>query len=288
MSCPICEKPLDPKGNVWSPYSLRDFQLGRCAACGFARIVDPRTDFATLYGEQYYCGLGADTLVDYARELVDSETVRFYEWRGVSRAVNTLMNGRRELAWLDYGCGLGGLVRHLRSTGSTTVFGFEEGYAAEQLSAHGLPSIDRSEFPDRAGTFDVVTAIEVLEHVIDPLEPLREIAELLRPGGVLFLTTGNAARHRHALQRWSYVLPDVHVSFFEPATMAKAMSLVGLDPQTHRWLPGYDDIIRYKVLKNLKVHQRRRWERAIPWSIVARGIKIATGLLAHPVGVKLA
>ncbi len=41
------------------------------------------------------------------------------------------------------------------------------------------------------GAFDVVVAIEVIEHLQDPIGFLREVRELLAPGGVAVLTTPN-------------------------------------------------------------------------------------------------
>ena len=61
-----------------------------------------------------------------------------------------------------------------------------------------------------------MTAIEVLEHTLDPLAELRRIRALLRPGGLLLLTTGNAAPFASRLTQWPYVIPEIHVSFFEP------------------------------------------------------------------------
>ena len=47
------------------------------------------------------------------------------------------------------------------------------------------------ENPDRAGTFDVVTCLELIEHVADPAALIDTLSTLLKPGGDLFLSTLN-------------------------------------------------------------------------------------------------
>ena len=75
-----------------------------------------------------------------------------------------------------------------------------------------------------------MTAIEVLEHTLEPLAELRRIRKLLRPGGLLFLTTGNAAPFASDLLRWSYIIPEIHISFFEPSTLEYALHAAGFRP----------------------------------------------------------
>jgi hypothetical protein len=110
--------------------------------------------------------------------------------------------------------------------------------------------------------------------VENPLDVLRRIRALLKPGGLLFYTTGNAHPHRANLVGWSYVIPEVHISFYEPETLRRALEAAGFHPEYRGYLPGYTDILRFKILKNLRVRRRAVWEQAIPWSMVARLVNI--------------
>ena len=145
-----------------------------------------------------------------------------------------------------------------------------------------LTSLDLSS-QNFAATFDVITAIEMLEHALDPIVVLREIRDLLKPGGVLVLTTGNAEPHSPDLTRWAYTsVPDVHVGFFEPATLASALERAGLEPLWPGWVEGYDDVIRFKVLKSLHIRHASIAERALPWRRIAHVVDSRHKVSAMP------
>ncbi len=269
---------------VRGTYSNRDYSLHRCESCHFAFISDPWLEFDQIYDERYYAGKGADPLVDYGFELENPErTVRQYEWRGISAVLKQLTGGISASRCLDYGCGNGGLVRYLRERTEAEALGFEEGQIADQARRLGIPILTRDELGARSGCFDVVMAIEVLEHTIDPLAELRTMRDLLRSGGLLFLTTGNAEPFADRLERWSYVIPEIHVSFFEPRTLATALRLSGFTPASLIPGPGFDNILKFKVLKNLRIHRRGILTDLLP----ARGARLAdrrVRLSEQPIG----
>jgi SAM-dependent methyltransferase len=275
-----------PAGHKRSTFSGQDFVLGRCPACRCARVLNPRTDFAAIYDEGYYEGRGADPKVDYVSELTDERTLRVLEWQAVEGLVSALVPVGPTTRWLDLGCGVGGLVRHLRSKGLNHVVGFDEGNGAAVARSSGLPILDAEQLEAQSGTFDVVTAIEVIEHVVDPIEFLCQVARLLAPGGIFLLTTGNVEQVRGELADWQYVNPDVHVTFLGPTSLTRAYEEVGLQPETQTFQRHHIDLIRYKVLKTLGVRRLAAWQRVVPWGVLARVVDRRYGVTAMPLGRK--
>jgi SAM-dependent methyltransferase len=248
-------------------------------------VANPRLDYDALYDDAYYRGLGADPLVNYMDEIEHPETtIRRFEWRGIWRVVSGIVKTDATTRWLDFGCGVGGLVEFLRNQGVEQAIGFDQGWSLNQLRQRGVPHLTPEELERQRGTFDVVTAIEVLEHVSDPVTELARMHELLRPGGLLFLTTGNAEPYHDRLSNWRYVVPDVHVSFFEPETLALALDKAGFDPAFPGYRPGWDDVIRFKVLKSAGVRRDTLPSRVVPWRLASRIVDRRLRPSAHPVG----
>jgi len=284
--CPICSNPETRRvGSKRGTIQPIDFLLRRCDACGFSYVANPWTDYAAIYTRDYYEGTGVDPRTDYYFELEHPEaTVHRYEWRGLEKVVGSLIDLKKDSNWIDYGCGNGALVRHLRGRGYVNCEGFDEGHIVDDARKLGIPILRREELSARYGTCDVVTSIEVLEHVIEPLEALREMRKLLKPGGLLFLTTGNAEPFRNKIETWDYVTPEIHVSFFEPATVARALELTGFRPAFPGRLPGLKEIIQFKVLKNLDSLRDRWWHHLLPWPLLTYPMDKLRKVSAHPIG----
>ena len=97
-----------------------------------------------------------------------------------------------DAAVLDIGCGTGANLRMLHELGFRRARGIDQspdaiGYCRQK----GLGPIDcgdaaRLPFPD--GTFDLVLATDIIEHLDDDAAGLREVGRILRPGGRALIT----------------------------------------------------------------------------------------------------
>lgn len=108
---------------------------------------------------------------------------------------------------LEVAAGGGGLASTLAKDGSTVVANdlladtltaaLREYHGGERVTVTGGSLFDLSR--DTLGTFDLVIACEVIEHVAHPGDLLARLATLLAPGGRLLVTTPNGAHFRNTL-----------------------------------------------------------------------------------------
>lgn len=103
---------------------------------------------------------------------------------------------------LDVGCGDGALSLLVQPK-VAEVHGIEWAqHAMERAQTRGVLvrrcDLNRDSFPYEDGWFDAVACVDVIEHVLDPRRLLKEIHRILRPDGVVILTTPNV-RYIHFL-----------------------------------------------------------------------------------------
>ena len=94
---------------------------------------------------------------------------------------------------LDLGCGQGTFLNRVISLNKFQVTG-ADGYHYPELDSAKIPflKIDlNSTLPIDDQTFDIVTAIEVIEHLENPRHFIREIHRILKPKGLAIITTPN-------------------------------------------------------------------------------------------------
>jgi SAM-dependent methyltransferase len=138
---------------------------------------------------------------------------------------------------LDVGCGTGLNAQHLAAKGHTVVGIDLSPVAIEKFRQKGFDGsvcdLERDgAAPFSDGSFDLAFASEVIEHIGDTETFLTEIKRLLRPEGVLLLSTPNSAF-------WPYRILSVlgrtpseyqhpgHVRFFSKRHLANAIRSAG-------------------------------------------------------------
>jgi SAM-dependent methyltransferase len=198
-----------------------------CSVCGHIR-TDPRIAderLGELYDDAYYLGAGFDRTINY--EGTVSPSTRDENSRIVATVRDALDRPLAGARWLDLGCGTGTLLAAIRDAGAGG-FGFDDSPAAmSSCGRKGLPILERRELEALRGTFDVASAIEVIEHVPDPVGLVRYLASIVRPGGVVYVHTGNWNLVRHLPGR-PYLMPEGHIQYFTPQTMRSVFAKCGV------------------------------------------------------------
>ena len=155
----------------------------------------------------------------------------YFGWQTSVGAVGAVLNQRKFLPWirgnqtvLDFGCGNGALLAAL--PGAEKI-GVEVGREARVAAASkGLSVVERTaEVPD--ASVDVVISNHALEHVERPLDELRELRRVLRPGGVaVFVVPINDWRSDRAFDPSD---PNHHLYTWTPQLFGNLLTDAGFE-----------------------------------------------------------
>jgi len=230
-ACPVCagvdhqrealrhRLPLAVAG-VPADFGTVDFELIRCRICTLAfKAPLPPQD------EIHRCYEAADA---HHWEPASPEVRRFDEFAA------TIADHHRRGRILDVGCSSGDFLAYLSN--DYEKFGIDPGKAAAATAAErgisilgaDLSTVDAAD----VAPFDVIVALDVIEHVPEPVDFLRSVRGLLSDDGIVCILTGDTDCLGWRLEGgdyWYSALPE-HLTFFNEASLTEAASRSGLKP----------------------------------------------------------
>ena len=200
--------------------------LKQCSHCGhcMADLDAPGLDFKTIYSDRYFSG---DEYVDYLRDKIVFEK----QFRDRLRKIEKF---RSSGDLIEVGCAYGFFLAVAKERFRARGYDISEGpvnYARSQLGVDAHCE-DIVNVPLAANSVDIVVMWDTVEHLPRPDLTLDKIGHILRPGGYLFLTTGDIgsllARAQKA--KWRLIHPPTHLHYFDRRTIAILLENSGLHP----------------------------------------------------------
>jgi ubiquinone/menaquinone biosynthesis C-methylase UbiE len=262
--CPLC-------GDARAEQVIAFPQLsyGRCVGCGVIYKREQEPELAGGgYDESYFRFNRAKYLARWAH--------RVRKCHNQVRQCLEFHPGARSL--LDVGCSAGYVLAAAQKAGLEATGLDMASFAVELCRSKGLRaelgSLTQMPFAD--ASFDIVTAKHTLEHVAQPMDGLKEIARVLRPGGVAFLQVPDAAYYKISLmpRRGRSFRPDRrgwqhHVYFYE-RNLTDACQRAGLSPAKVG-----KDIFRRRLARGMRwTVEALRWLWMVAWTHGARVTRI--------------
>jgi 2-polyprenyl-3-methyl-5-hydroxy-6-metoxy-1,4-benzoquinol methylase len=224
VACNGCEsRDLAPVRSARSHYGPELYQIVRCTGCGLV-FVNPRP--AGKHDE-----IAARTTTVHIAPGPAERHRRTVQGRFV---LARLRRFRTPGTFLDFGCGKGFLV-HEAARAGWSAWGVELNTALAE-AARAYWKTDRIVSWDletlrlhRGASFDVVNASQVFEHLPDPLGTARDLAALLRDGGLLAVDVPNVRSVHYRLRRGAAFDPTAHLYHFSASSLTALLARAGLE-----------------------------------------------------------
>ncbi len=226
MKCNICSGEL----HFYTKIDKYNFDVYKCTRCGtLCRYPLPtEEEIKNYYTENYYSGKAS-------YNYIDERKVKFPEvvW---SKRIDILIDIYQSInvdfpkRILDVGCAFGGFLSEAQKKGLHT-YGVEiSDYSFEIAKKKGIEMLGKDiqniDIPENF--FDIITMIEIIEHLTNPKKTIEKLFKSLQKGGILLIQTANmdALQARIFGKNYHYFLPG-HLHYFTDKSLRFLLKEVG-------------------------------------------------------------
>ena len=233
MNCKVCgnetysfvsistEDLDEPFLDVTLRSQLPELKLRRCRECGCLWANDARQDNGLLT-EAYE--RVSDAYFDAQED--DPRYVNFYKW--LEALAKRYVSGSTVL---DVGCGEGVFLSTISAEWSK--HGLEPSASGASLAKKRNLDVACATLDTTVKRYeaDLISALDVIEHVVDPHHFVDSLKQQLRPGGVMLLLTGDADSYtaKAAGSQWSYLRWCGHISVFTQSGLRRLVESHGFE-----------------------------------------------------------
>jgi 2-polyprenyl-3-methyl-5-hydroxy-6-metoxy-1,4-benzoquinol methylase len=281
VSCIVCGSEIQLRRAI--RFRKDGFDIARCSSCGlmFRGVLPTEEELAQIYDASYFSSAVGDTggqgYDDYLGEdALHRETAH----RRLERLERYVPPGRL----LDVGAAAGFFLVEAGARGwdaqgidiAAEMVDWGREHLGVALERRTLAALDAE-----PGSIDAVTMWDYIEHALDPRADLAHAYELLRPGGVVALSTGDAASlvAKVSATRWHLLTPRHHNYFFTAASLRRLLGSLGFEV-LYEGHPGARYSVRYltyKLRATIDVSPMRHAAHAVSRSRLG-GLKVPMNL----------
>jgi ubiquinone/menaquinone biosynthesis C-methylase UbiE len=211
--CPICgsvDYLVSGKArtnSISEKFVTKDYKVVQCKNCS-AYFVSPPIDFSDeqwsrLYNSDYFTEQSDWLLHRREQELMQRFTT-----------LEKFISGRRSIKFLDIGTGEGKtLIEGTRRNWDVTGIDIVDNrisQAKDEKIRFIKGKFVNQDFPEN--NFDIIYMDSVLEHVLNPLEYMKKVHKILKPGGIVFIGVPNEDALFNDIRKIAFTLTNKNVS----------------------------------------------------------------------------
>ena len=223
-NCPCCSFPAKKSHFLFHVLLLgRSCSVFQCKQCNlvYKELAPTSQGFQEIYAQNYVHFQGVDSYTDLASRNSNKQKL--------DRCLQLLKKDHndKEISLLDIGCGSGAFVETARSLGYNAQ-GIDP-FLPPKLVSNYLRASSPKDLSEKS--FDIITLLNVVEHLDKPRSFFSEVYRLLKPSGVMLLTCpyGNSMARRFHQSHWGHLALDEHLLFWNPYALTYLLREIGFE-----------------------------------------------------------